>query len=468
MSHALANRLDFLTRKYNEYNQPMYLSYPVDTHWRQDTPMSEIATSLSVLGSAQVYVHIPFCRTICYYCCCDRVLGGKEEDKELYIDALEKEMELKLSGRASKLVTDNMHWGGGTPAYLSEVQIERLYGSVSRYIEFTPDARIKLEAYPDKRIVTASKLRLLKKLGFNYISFGVQDFDKRVLSAIHRDCDLEETRELIGLAKSMGFIVNVDLCYGLPYQGLGEFERTLQEIVKIAPDKIVAFPYAHYPAVYPLQRKIPLLSLPNPFIVSLLYDMARQYLAADYEELGSDTFIHRNGRETHPSLIPGRRAARDFMGSSEETSHDLLGLGKSAVSKVGGMYYKNVAPLDKYHDLLGKSQLPVEHGRTHALNADDLIREEIILKNLLGGSPIDKAAIRAQFGVDFDVYFSGELALLRSMEKDGLLEGTDTPLITVTELGKHFVRTIAFAFDVYYKSNKMGENSICNDKNKLQ
>lgn len=281
-----------------------------------------------------------------------------------------------------------------------------------------------------------------------------------MLSAIHRDCDVEEARELIGLARSMGFIVNVDLCYGLPFQGLGEFERTLQEIVKMAPDKIVAFPYAHYPAVYPLQRKIPLLSLPNSYIVSLLYDLARRYLSADYEELGSDTFIRRNGRETHPSLTPGHRGARDFMGSSEETSHDLLGLGKSAVSKVGGRYYKNVAPMDRYYELLSHSLFPIESGKTHELSGDDLIREEIVLKNLLGGSPIDKTAIRTQFGIDFDRYFAGELTLLRGMEKDGLLEGVDTALITVTDTGKHFIRTIAFAFDIYYKSTRIGENSI--------
>lgn len=456
MKLATEHQLHYLSQKYNEYNLPMYLSYPVDSHWRQPADESAIALTLNELEEAQVYVHIPFCKSICYYCCCDRVLGGREEDQDLYIGALEQELELKLAGRSRKLKSGNIHWGGGTPAYLNERQIERLYGSLSRYVEPLENARVKLEAYPDKQIVSEGKLRLLKALGFNYISFGVQDFDTRVLNAIHRECDLEETREIIGLARSMGFTVNVDLCYGLPYQGLGEFERTLREIVKIAPDKIVAFPYAHYPAIYPLQRKIPLLSLPNPYMVARLFELAREVLSPDYTMMGSDTFIRNTGRERHP----GPQVVRDFMGSSEIGSPELLGLGKSAVSKTGRLYYKNTTAMDRYRSALDQGRLPLETGRTHQLSEDDLVRAELILQRLLGGMSIDKAAFTSSCGADFDTYFQQEIIQLRAMERDGLLEGVDSPLIQVTPSGTYFIRAIAHVFDPYYKSPSIGENSI--------
>ncbi|MEK3671233.1 radical SAM protein [Paenibacillus sp. FSL R10-2771] len=456
MNQTIQNQLHYLSQKYNEYNLPMYLSYPVDSHWRQPADESAIAQELKEIEEAQVYVHVPFCKSICYYCCCDRVLSGKDEDKDQYIDALEQELALKLSGRARKLKSGNLHWGGGTPAYLNERQIGRLFGIIARYVDFEDNARIKLEAYPDKQIVTEGKLRLLKTLGFNYISFGIQDFDTRVLNAIHRECDLEDTREIIGLARSMGFTVNVDLCYGLPFQGLGEFERTLQEIVRIAPDKIVAFPYAHYPAIYPLQRKIPHLSLPNNYMVSRLFELARQYLSRDYTEMGSDTFIRNNGREKHP----GTHVVRDFMGSSERSSQHLLGLGKSAVSKIGRLYYKNVPAMDRYCAALDLGRFPIETGKTHLLSGEDAIREDIILKQLLGGNPIDKQMLQECFGIDFDSYFQEELSVLRGMEKDGLLLGVDSPRITVTPTGTYFIRAIAHVFDPYYKSTRNGENSI--------
>ncbi|WP_410511182.1 oxygen-independent coproporphyrinogen III oxidase [Paenibacillus sp. BR2-3] len=443
------NRLPYLSQKYNEHNLPLYLSYPVDSYWRDPADENIIAPALRHMEDAQVYVHIPFCKSICYYCCCDRVLSAKEEDKDTYIDYLDKELSYKLTGRSRKLKVHHMHWGGGTPAYMNMRQIERLYGVMQEHLDISETARIKMEAYPDKQIVTGEKLRLLRDLGFNYISFGIQDFDARVLKAIHRDCDLNDTREIIELAKSLGFIVNIDLCYGLPFQGLGEFERTLQEVMRIEPDKIVIYPYAHYPAIYPMQRKIHHLSLPNNYIKSLLFDLANQFLSVDYEKMGTDTFIRTSGRE-HKQRT-GQNVVRDFMGSSELTSQQLLGLGKSAISKIGNTYYKNVSEMDRYYDYLDHGKLPLETQRTHSLSKEDLIREDVIQKNLLASFQIDKSAIGERFGVDFDTFFQDELAVLRTLEKDGLLHGVDTPCIAVTDTGSCFVRTIAHVFDSYYK-----------------
>lgn len=452
---TLEQRLHYLSQKYNEYNLPLYLSYPVESQWRQKVEEADIVRDLQEAEEARVYVHIPFCRTACYYCCCDRVIGVSEAGIDEYLDVLEMEMALKLAGRERRLRTDQVHCGGGTPAYLSIRQLERLYGLLERQVELTERTRIKLEAYPDKDMIHEDKLRSLKAMGFNYISFGIQDFDERVLRAINRRFHPAEAKSLIRTAVDLDFTVNIDLCYGLPYQGLKEFEAALREVMSIGPDKIVIYPYAHYPAVYPMQRNIPALSLPNVFIKSLQLKLAHDLLGDSYEKRGMDTFIRREGKEF--ARVHGQARVRDFMGASERGSSNLLGLGKSAISRVNNRYYKNVPELDRYGAFASSGRLPLELNQTHKLSRDDLIREEMITGQLLSDYCIDKAAAAGQFCLDFDSYFHHEWKELKAMEQDGMLKGLEGTHISATEAGSYFIRTIAHVFDPYYNSQRNGE-----------
>ncbi|MBZ9609062.1 oxygen-independent coproporphyrinogen III oxidase [Clostridium estertheticum] len=448
MNNVELNKLHYLAQKYNEYNLPLYLSYPVERKWREFDEKNIIGNSLKNIKDAQIYLHFPFCKSICYYCCCDKTVSFKDEDKDRYIDYVEKELDFKLSNRSEKIKADNIHWGGGTPTYMNLKQIARLNRIITDNFEISDEARIKIEAYPNKQIVTLEKLNLLREQGFNYISFGIQDFDKRVQKAINRDCSLEDTKVLVNMAKKLGFIINIDLCYGLPFQGLGEFEKTLKEVINIEPDKIVIYPYAHFPTVYSMQRNILQLSIPNNFIKGLLFKMANQYLSGGYKKTGIDTFIRYKGKEGEN--IDRGTTIRDFMGSSEETSKHLVGIGSAAVSKVDNVYYKNVSNIECYYKHLDEDKLPIEVKKVHCLSEDDLIREAIIQKCILGNFEINKDYINDKFHIDFDKVFHKEIELLKIMEKDGLLEGKRDNVIQLTDVGSYFARTIAHVFDKYY------------------
>jgi oxygen-independent coproporphyrinogen-3 oxidase len=335
---------EYLARTYDEANIPLYLSYPVTSWWK--TPVDEQRFAGEYAGTARpfLYFHFPYCRKACFYCACYKAVSSDPLKNDVYIDHLEKEFSrtLDLLGTSGFSDVGHLHWGGGTPTYLTLPQIERIFSATARRIDFSSDtaSSISIEAYPDERDITVEKLKLLRDLGFNEISFGIQDFDPRIQWVINRDTRVETVRSVVEMSKEQGFRVHVDLCYGLPFQGQNELERTIDIVLSMAPDRVALFTYAHYPLIFPLQRRIPVSSVPNSFIRVLMTRCAEErFLGEGYRKVGYDHFV-REGNALHRAAEEGK-VVRDFMGYSVENRRQFIGFGHSAISFIGKGFFQN-------------------------------------------------------------------------------------------------------------------------------
>lgn len=447
MNSDEVNKVHYLTQKYDEYKKSLYLSYPVENVWKDKIEEKDILSSIDLISIADIYIHFPFCETLCNYCCCDKILCKGEKEKDEYIEYIGKEIEYKVAKRMNKSIqVKNIHLGGGTPTCMSRRQITRLYEIINSNFTILANATIKIEAYPEKSIISIEKLTLLKELGFNYISYGVQDFDLKVQKAINRKCKVDDVRDIVRMSKKLGFTVNIDMCYGLPYQGLREFEETIIEVKKMNPDNIVVYPYVHHPYLFPLQRQIHALSLPNNFIKTLQYEMLLKQLEDGYQKFGIDTFLSDKNKG---SWDPMDELTRDFMGSSRKVCENLIGLGMAAISKVNGVYYKNFVDLEDYYKKIEQGCLPIKDNNAHIMTTDDLIRHDIIQNCILSSFVIKKKEIECKYGISFEHYFENELCVLEKMEIDGLITGLNTEIISVSSCGLFFTRTIASVFNKY-------------------
>lgn len=442
-----------LALRYDENAIPMYLSYPVESFWRQEVSPESYAKSLKDPDFSFLYFHFPFCKKICHYCMCYKEALKKESDLDAYIQYLAVEMDLKLRliNHSGKLPVAHMHWGGGTPTLLSLQQLETVHNEITKRIDFTreiPHER-SLEAYPDETMITREKLQLLKALGFNVISFGIQDFDKRIQKVINREHEPDIVRSLIEMARDAGLRVHVDLCYGLPFQGLNELERTIREILKADPDRICIFPYAHIPLIFPRQKVIPRSSIPNSFVKVLLAGKADELLTGQgFVRLGMDHYL----KPDDPFLDDFRvHGAKTLMGYSPKEKVEFMGFGASAISFFDNTFYQNITRLKNYYQMMDQNQLPLEGKKSYKHNDDDFIRNLLIQKYILTRFNIDKKQFSRKFMIDFDDYFSEEIGTLGRYEKDGLVDLSDVNMIRVTEKGRFFSRHIAYVFDKFYK-----------------
>jgi oxygen-independent coproporphyrinogen-3 oxidase len=445
--------LEYISKKYDETNIPLYLSYPTTSFWRDPPDEKLFAKSYTREESPFLYFHFPYCKKPCYYCCCYKEVTSSDEKKETYIGYVEKEFELKLRLFRTDRLTgiSQLHWGGGTPTYMSESQIERVFRNLATGIELaqTPDSCISIEAYPDEEMLGVSKLTLLRSLGFNEISFGVQDFDERIQKTINRDSDPASVRRLAEQVKQLGFRLNIDLCYGLPHQGIPEIEKTIEQILLTDADKIAVFPYAHYPMIFPLQRKIDPSSVQGSLGRIMLIRRAEElFESAGYKRLGLDHFV----KPDNPLYLAynEKKAIKDFMGYSTADRRSFIGFGNSAISFLGDGYYHNTCSLANYYSVIDHGALPFETGMNYRLTYDDKLRNRLIQKSILTDFVIDKNEIESEFDIDFDSYFKKELVRLSEYEKDGLVESVTGDRICVTEPGRYVVRHIAYAFDRFY------------------
>ena len=449
--------LDYLTKKYDETNVPLYLSYPTTGFWKtvpeSTAYLAEIQKFFHNGQKPFLYFHFPFCQKACYYCCCYKIITDDDNQLDLYIQYLKKEMDLKMSeNNGKKLNISQLHWGGGTPTLLSLRQINDIYSYISDYIEIDHSNKsgISIEAYPDEKVLTDEKIKHLFDAGFNEISFGIQDFHPRVQNIINRDCDIDTFKKILEKVKKIGFRVHADLCYGLPFQGLSEFEHTLQETVRLDLDRIAVFPYAHNPFLFPLQRKIPISSIPNSFTKTLQSILADdKFCAAGYKKIGIDHYV-KNTNSIYHDYLKGK-AIKDFMGYSVSDRRNLIGFGLSAISSLTGQLYHNCLGLDSYYLKLDNNILPFENTMSHKMDRDDFIRNKIILKHILTDFRINKKSLEQEFGIHFDNYFDNELQKLKSLIEDGLLK-IDNNEINITDKGEHLARNIALVFDKYYKN----------------
>jgi oxygen-independent coproporphyrinogen-3 oxidase len=435
-----------LIHKYDGFG-PRYTSYPTADRFRDDFTAADYTRALQVRNDTQplqplsLYVHLPFCDTICYYCACNKVITKDHGRSAKYIGYLGREI-----GIVGDLVEGSppvlqLHWGGGTPTFLAREEMSTLMRMLRESFAFAADAEISIEMDPRK--MDTDTVAFLGALGFNRISVGIQDFDPVVQKAVNRIQSEEETRAVIDAARAHGIAsVNADLIYGLPRQTVRGFAATLDKVIAAAPDRIALYSYAHVPHLFKPQRRIAGDELPAPEVKLAILALAVEKLgAAGYDYIGMDHFA-----KPHDELAIARRERklhRNFQGYSTKPDCDLLAFGISAIGKVGRTYMQNAKTLDAFYERLDARALPVVRGIR--LGADDLVRRHVIQK-LMCDFAVDFAEVEALYGIHFAEYFAHELEDLVALADDGLVVLTDTGL-AVTAPGRMLVRTIAMPFD---------------------
>jgi len=390
-----------------------------------------------------VYIHIPFCESLCYYCACNKIITKRYSKAISYLELLEREIELHANAFGIRQNVSQLHLGGGTPTYLRDQELATLIKALDRAFEFTPTCERSIEV--DPRTVSTERLKFLRELGFNRISFGVQDFNEGVQKAVHRIQSLEDVTELVRSSRDIGFeSINLDLIYGLPKQTPSSFERTLEQVIAISPERIALYAYAHLPARFKPQRRIHDSELPSGTSKVFMLARAMKQLAdAGYIYIGMDHFA----KSTDSLAISKRRGTlhRNFQGYTVQPDGDLIGLGVSAIGRVGASYSQNAKDLDSYSDLLEQGKFPIVRGLT--LSRDDLLRRTIIMALMCQGL-LSFDDIEQSYLIDFKSYFGNELEQLVQMQNDGLVK-IDVNGIEVTSRGWFFVRAIAMVFDKY-------------------
>ena len=433
---------------------PRYTSYPTADRFHAgfDAGRHGEMLALRAFGPAatqpmSVYVHIPFCESVCYYCACNKVVTRHHERAAAYVDALEVEMSLVHRRLGARALVSQLHFGGGTPTFLSDRELSMLMALLHRHFRLTADAEISIEV--DPRTIDFARLRHLRALGFNRLSFGVQDFDPDVQRAVHREQSLESVAALIAASRDLGFkSINVDLIYGLPMQTPVSFARTVEQVATLRPDRIALYGYAHLPHRFKPQRRIEASALPAAADkLRMLSGAIAGFIARGYSYIGMDHFALAED----PLAVAKRegRLHRNFQGYSTQPDCDLVALGVSAISKVGASFAQNVKTLPEYYAALREGRLPVERGL--ALDQDDLVRRDAIMALMCQGrlafDPIERS-----HGIVVADYFATELEGLRRMEADGLVT-VEPRAIQVTPMGWFFVRAVAMVFDRYLKTS---------------
>lgn len=435
-----------LIRKYNQ-PAPRYTSYPTALKFKTVEDRSSRSALLADLedadGPLSLYVHVPYCRSLCWFCGCAKIISTDTSLADRYLDYLEVEVrryvELIRAGR--KVV--QLHFGGGTPNFLSPKQIRRLAAILRSAFEFDDAAEISVEL--DPRTLSEAQVLAFRELGVNRASIGVQDVNPKVQEAIHRIQPTETNAETLRWLRGAGIdSVNVDLIYGLPYQTEFSFRETLQEVLSYAPDRLAVFSYAHVPWSKPAQKVLERSPLPDADSkIEILIQTVETLTGCGYAHVGMDHFA-----KLEDPLVEAQRAKtlqRNFQGYSLHANVDICAFGMSAISQSQNAFRQNHKNLDTYYMMLDEGDIPLEKG--YLLTKDDQIRREVIMR-LMCDLELDFRERGAVNGIDFACYFSSEIESLKGMESDGLVEFTEQGL-RVTALGRLLMRNVASRFDAY-------------------
>ena len=439
-----------LIKKYDR-SGPRYTSYPTANNFSEFTQndyQNQVKLSNERQGPISLYCHIPFCNTVCFYCGCNKVVTKDKSKAEPYLDALFKEIDRQGALFDSKRQVEQMHFGGGTPTFLSNQQIVRLSEKLQSAFNFSEHGEYSIEI--DPRGVDEDTIKALAKARFNRISLGVQDFNAAVQKAVNRIQSFEQTRSVIDLARDNGFqSISVDLIYGLPKQSVESFKTTLNQINELKPDRISLFNYAHLPELFKPQRRIDVLELPNAdeklaifqYSMDFLLDQGYVYIGMDHFALPED-----------PLAIAQQQGHlyRNFQGYSTHADCDIIGLGLSSIGQVGDSFSQNEKNLEQYYARIESGNLPVIKGQM--IQADDKIRRAVIM-DLICHFELDFAKIETALNINFNDYFADALEDLHEMHEDGLIELTEHS-IKVMEKGKLLIRNICMVFDAYLASSK--------------
>lgn len=398
-------------------------------------------------GPLSLYVHLPFCNTICFYCGCNKIVTRDRGRASKYLKYIEKEVRLQ-SALLDRRDVVQLHWGGGTPTFLSDAELSHLMDILFSRFERTPEAECSIEV--DPRSVGPDTIDLLARIGFSRLSIGVQDFDPEVQKAVNRLQSEEQTLAVVESARKAGFrSINLDLIYGLPRQSVTSFNRTLEKTIAAGPDRIALYNYAHLPQIFKPQRRISEADLPNLETRLQIFSLAvRRLAAAGYAYIGMDHFA----RPEDDLAVAQRqgRLHRNFQGYSTHADCDLIALGISAISKVGPTYSQNLRTLEEYYDCLDRGVLPVMRGVE--LSADDLLRRSLI-QALMCHFEVSIEALEIAHLVDFARYFTTEIGELRPFMDAGLVE-LDDEWLSVTPSGRFVVRSICMVFDRYLREGR--------------
>jgi len=446
---------EFLAR----YNRPgpRYTSYPTAPVWNDSFGPDDLERVHEEAERARspvsLYMHIPFCESLCLFCACSVIIQKDKRVAQPYLSILKQEME-----RVSRSVSKNrevvqFHWGGGTPTYLTPEQIEDLFGAVRARFTFAADAEIGIEV--DPRVTSREHLETLRRLGFNRLSMGIQDFHGEVQKAIHRIQPFELTRDLLFAARELGFeSINVDLIYGLPYQSPERFAHTVDQILQLAPDRVALFSYAHVPWLKKQQGSFA-GHLPEGmqkfeiFRTGLL-----KFLEAGYLYIGMDHFAKP---EDELAISQQKRTLhRNFQGYTTKAGADLYGMGVTAISGIQNAYAQNHRELAAWEKSVGERGIATMRG--YRLSEDDRLRRAVISR-LLCHTVVVKEEIAREFGIDFDRYFADELARLKASREDGLVL-LDLGEIRTTWLGRIFIRNLAMVFDPYLEKQQLAAKPL--------
>lgn len=439
-----------LTEKYN-VRAPRYTSYPTAAEFREDVGFSELAAAIersngdALPAPLALYLHLPFCQSLCYYCACNRVITHNGERTRRYLRGIPREAELLAPLLPGDRAVEQIHLGGGTPTYFQPDQLRTLLDELRTILPFAAPDRSDWSIEIDPRTVTPDDVRELRAIGFNRLSFGVQDLDPDVQEAINRRLGVEALAELVTAARGAGFgSLNFDLIYGLPYQDTERFGRTLVEVIKLDPDRIALYGYAHLPQRFKAQRLLESEALPRGAArMELLVQAIERLTAAGYEYIGMDHFARPDD-----ALAQARRKGtlvRNFQGYVPGPDVDLLGLGASAISSLGETYVQNTRSILGWEKALETGCHPAERG--YVLNLDDRIRRDII-SAVMCRDTVEFVPFENRYDIEFREYFHNALQQLKPLEEDGLLD-LGTEKLEITPRGRLVLRAIARVFDAH-------------------
>ncbi|RJF96597.1 oxygen-independent coproporphyrinogen III oxidase [Noviherbaspirillum cavernae] len=430
---------------------PRYTSYPTADRFTEDFRSGDYLQAVSgvrAMGARNplsLYVHIPFCDTVCYYCACNKIVTKNRGKADTYLAYLKREIDMQGRLFAGMNRVEQMHFGGGTPTYLSDAQLGDLLAHLRRWFSFAADGDGEYSIEIDPRTVTAARIHSLRAQGFNRISLGVQDFDADVQKAVNRIQPEEKTLEAIRAARDAGFrSVSIDLIYGLPKQSVVTMEQTLAKVIAADPDRISIYNYAHLPHLFKPQRRIDEAELPSAETrIDMLSLCIERLTGAGYAYIGMDHFA-RPGDDLAIAQRQGR-LHRNFQGYSTHAEAEMVSCGVSAISSVGGTYSQNEKTLDAYYECIEQGRLPITRGIR--LDMDDLLRR-IVIQTLMCNFELSIASLELAYPIAFTAYFAEEMDKLRSFESDGLLQIGDEWL-TITPKGRLLIRNICMVFDRY-------------------
>lgn len=438
-----------LIRRFDKLG-PRYTSYPTADRFNPEFTeqtyidyLEQRAADASRNPPLSIYVHLPFCESLCYFCACNKIITKDHSRTTEYLRYLAKEMALVAARIGPDRRTAQLHFGGGTPTFLSPAELRELMAMIRSHFNFLPDAELGIEI--DPRTVSDDTMAMLAELGFNRTSFGVQDFDPAVQQAVNRIQPYEMVEKAVTASRKAGFeSINADLIYGLPKQSLESFNRTLDSVIELSPERIALYNYAHLPSRFKAQRQIIESDLPTAEERLQIFLMSvRRLLDAGYIYIGLDHFSKPDDELNKARL--DKSLHRNFQGYTTRADCDLIGFGVSAIGKVGHSYSQSVRTVKAYYEHLDADRLPIEKG--FSLSNDDVLRRQVIMELMCSG-PVDFVAINSAYGIDFCSYFAHELSQLQHYEDADLIK-VDAHSIQVTPKGRMFVRAVGMVFDKY-------------------